>query len=393
MKRIALLIICAFSHFLVFNSFAQREARISISLKGLEKGDSIILSWGTFNRPTSPKILQVGAQDEMTLRIPLNEPRLIILGMKGYNGGYELLASPDENIELSGRVHKTKNGHRSTIDFPRMQVTGAQWHVPYQAAVADYLYHVDSLATNVTNDFRDIQKFIRKAKEEKDEQAIADRYQTMVGREYIGRMTNNYTSLNDYYKTMVMRHKDSFLAPLLMLRFGSTIDKSQRALYDAMSDAAKQSYYGREIKDAVYPPSMLGSIAPTVAVMTRDRGEKLLSFTHQSNRYLLLDFWASWCEPCMNEVPNLKRLYEKYHSKGLDIIGLSVDRHFEDWEETLDEMQEPWCNYIDIDKQAIMEYQVQYIPSIFIMDSTGKIIAEKLRGKDLSDFIDSLFAE
>ncbi len=391
MKRLAFFLIFALS--LILQSFAQREVRISINLKGLQTGDSITLSWGTFNKPTSPLILQVGAQEEQTLRIPLNEPRLIIIGMKGYSGGYELLASPNEEIQVSGRVHKIKNGHRSSIEFPRMQVTGAEWHMPYQAAVADYLYHIDSLATSASNDFHDVQKFIRRAKEEKNEQAIADMYQTMVGREYVERMTSNYTSLNDYYKTMILRHKDTFLAPMLMLRFGGNIDKTQRPLYDAMSEAAKQSYYGREIKDAVYPPSMLGSIAPTVAVMTRERGEKLLSFSHNSNRYLLLDFWASWCEPCLNEVPNLKRLYEKYHSKGLDIIGLSVDRHFEDWEETLDEMQEPWCNYIDVDKQAIMEYQVQYIPSIFIMDSTGKIIAEKLRGKDLSDFIDSLFAE
>ena len=119
----------------------------------------------------------------------------------------------------------------------------------------------------------------------------------------------------------------------------------------------------------------------------------MLSFTHQTNRYLLLDFWASWCEPCLNEVPNLKRLYEKYHDKGLDIIGLSVDRNEVDWKETLEEMEEPWCNYIDLDKQAIMEYQVLYIPCIFIMDANGKIIAEKLRGKDLSDFIDKLFVE
>ena len=77
----------------------------------------------------------------------------------------------------------------------------------------------------------------------------------------------------------------------------------------------------------------------------------------------------------------------------MDVIGLSVDRNYEDWTETLDEMQEPWCNYIDIDKQAIMEYQVLYIPSIFILDANGKIIAEKLRGNDLSDYIDKLFAE
>ena len=92
-------------------------------------------------------------------------------------------------------------------------------------------------------------------------------------------------------------------------------------------------------------------------------------------------------------MPNLKRLYEKYHDKGLDIIGLSVDRNEVDWKETLEEMEEPWCNYIDLDKQAIMEYQVLYIPCIFIMDANGKIIAEKLRGKDLSDFIDKLFVE
>lgn len=373
--------------------WAQKEARISFSLKGLQTGDSITLSWGTFNKPTSPLILQAGIQDELTLRVPLNEPRLIIVGLKGYTGGYELLASPDEVIRITGRVHKDKNGRRGTVEFPKINVEGAAWHLPYQSAIAEYMMHLDSLTASVSNDFRDVQRIIRRAKEEKNEQTIADMYQTIQGRSYIGRVTDNYNDMGNYFKEVVMRQKENFLAPLLMLRFGGNLDKSDRPLYDAMSDEAKQSYYGREVKDAVYPPTMMGNIAPTVAVMTRDGKEKLLSFTHQTNRYLLLDFWASWCEPCLKEVPNLKRLHEKYHSKGLDIIGLSVDKNYDDWTETLDEMDEPWCNYIDIDKQAIMEYQVQYIPSIFIMDANGKIIAEKLRGNDLSDFIDSLFAE
>lgn len=389
-KKILLTLISAM---LFGATYAQQETRITLDLKGTQNSDSITLSWGTFNKPTSPLILQVGATEGQTLRIPLNEPRLIIVGVKGYAGGYELLASPNEDICISGRIHKDKNGRRNVVEFFRINVTGAAWQVPYQAAVAEYLLHLDSLTDIVSNNFREVQKTIRKAKEEKNEQIISDMYQTMMGREYIERVSGNYVDLNDYYKSMVIKYKENFLSPLLMLRFGNNIDKSKRPLYDMMSDAAKQSYYGREVKDAVYPPSMLGSIAPTVAVMTSERTEKLLSFTHQSNRYLLLDFWASWCEPCLNEVPNLKRLYEKYHKKGLDIIGLSVDKNFENWQETLTEMDEPWCNYIDIDKQAIMEYQVQYIPSIFIMDESGKIIAEKLRGKDLSDFIDKLFAE
>lgn len=393
MKRLAILIFILHSSLFVFHSFAQKEARITLDLKGVQTEDSVTMSWGTFNKPTSPLILQVQANEKQTIRIPLNEPRLIIVGLKGYSGGYELLASPDEEITLSGRIRKDKSGRRPKVDFPRMTITGAKWQTPYQNAVAEYLFHLDSLNASMSNDFRDIQKFIRKAKEEKNEQSIADMYQTMVGHEYIERVMGNYANMKDFYRTVVLKQRDSFLAPMLMLRFGGNIDKSQQGLYDALSEPARQSYYGREVKDLVYPPTMIGNIAPTVTVKNKEGENKLLSFIHQTNRYLLLDFWASWCEPCLNEVPNLKRLYEQYHDKGLDIIGLSVDRSIDDWKETLEEMDEPWCNYIDIDKQAIMEYQVLYIPCIFIMDSNGKIIAEKLRGKDLSDFIDKLFAE
>ena len=395
MKRLAILILLCIMHcaLCISPAQAQKESRIILDLKGLQTNDSVTLSWGTFNKPTSPLILQVSAQDLQPLRIPLNEPRLIIIGLKGYAGGYELLASPDEDIHVSGRVHKSKSGKRPAVDFPKVVVNGASWQLPYQSAMAEYLMHFDSLTSDVSNSFRDVQRFIRKAKEEKNEQAIADMYQTLEGKNYIGRVADNYANMSKYFKEVVLRQRDNFLAPLLMLRFGGNLDKKDRPLYDAMSDEAKQSYYGREVKDAVYPPSMLGNIAPTVAVMTRDGKEKLLSFTHQTNRYLLLDFWASWCEPCLKEVPNIKRLYEKYHDKGLDVIGLSVDKHIDDWTKTLDEMDEPWCNYIDIDKMAIMEYQVQYIPSIFIIDANGKIIAEKLRGNDLMELIDRLFME
>lgn len=393
MKRLAFFVFLLHSSLFALHTFAQKEARITIDLKGVQAEDSVTMSWGTFNKPTSPLILQVGANDKQTIRIPLNEPRLIIVSLKGYTGGYELLVSPDEDITLSGRIRKDKSGRRPKVDFPKMTVTGASWQTPYQQAVAEYLFHLDSLNESISDDFRDIQKLIRKAKEEKNEQSIAEMYQTIVGHEYIERVTSNYSNMKDFYRTVVLRQKENFLAPMLMLRFGGNIDKSQQSLYDALSEAARQSYYGREVKDLVYPPSMMGNIAPTVTVQNQAGENKLLSFIHQTNRYLLLDFWASWCEPCLNEVPNLKRLYEKYHDKGLDIIGLSVDRNIDDWKETLEEMDEPWCNYIDIDKQAIMEYQVLYIPCIFIMDANGKIIAEKLRGKDLSDFIDKLFAE
>ena len=162
-------------------------------------------------------------------------------------------------------------------------------------------------------------------------------------------------------------------------------------MYNGLSDAAKLSYYGREVKDEVYPPTLVGDIAPTVTVKNTEGEDKVLSFTRHGAKYLLLDFWASWCEPCHKEIPNLKMLYNQFHEKGLDIIGISADQKIDDWKATLEEQKEPWLNYIDLNRQAIGEYKVQYIPSIFIIDENGTIIAEKLRGKELADFIFRLF--
>ena len=145
--------------------------------------------------------------------------------------------------------------------------------------------------------------------------------------------------------------------------------------------------------DSAYAQKLLkpGTTAPDfILPMPNGYRVQLAEF---KGKYVLLDFWASWCEPCHKEIPNLKRIYETYHAKGLDIIGISADKNVDDWKGTLEEQKEPWCNYIDINRQAISEYKVQYIPSIFILDADGNIIAEKLRGKELSDFIDKLFAE
>ena len=274
MKRTAILILLCIVHNALCISpvRAQKETRIALDLKGLQAEDSLTLSWGTFNKPASPLILQASVQEAQALRIPLNEPRLIIIGLKGYAGGYELLASPDEDIRVSGRVHKGKNGRHPSLEFPRIKVDGAAWHLPYESAMAEYMLHLDSLTTSINNDFHEVQRLIRKAKEEKDEQTIAYMYQTLQGKDYINRMTTNYADMNNYLKEVVLRQKDNFLAPLLMLRFGGNLDKSAQSLYDALSDEAKQSYYGREVKDAVYPPTMVGTIAPTVAVMTHHMG-------------------------------------------------------------------------------------------------------------------------
>lgn len=370
---------------------AQKELVIKVQLKNYQPTDTLTLSWGANNKSMNQVITTITqSNDNEEITIPLNEPRLLVLAMKRNSGSLDILASPGETISISGRL-RGNSSQKNTLD--KVKVTGASLQTEYTTIVEKFNEKLDSLDKALNNDFGDIISLMARSKETKNEQNIADMYKTQHGKQYVNRVTEIYNEKNLSLERVVGTYKNNFMGPLLMLKLAGRLDKSYRLLYDMLDENAKQSYYGREVKDEVYPPTLVGDMAPTVTVKNVNGNEKILSFAHHGNHYLLLDFWASWCEPCRKEVPNLKQLYEKYHGKGLDIIGISADQNMEDWKEALDELKEPWCNYIDISRQSISEYKVQYIPSIFIMDSKGQIIAEKLRGTELFEFVSNLFKE
>lgn len=105
----------------------------------------------------------------------------------------------------------------------------------------------------------------------------------------------------------------------------------------------------------------------------------------------ILDFWASWCRPCRESAnPYYLKLYKKYHRKGLNIIGLSSDRHMYFWKKALKEDQLPWINLIDSTHQILPYFEVNKIPKMFVLDKNGKIIAINIWGDRLEKIIDSL---
>jgi thiol-disulfide isomerase/thioredoxin len=105
------------------------------------------------------------------------------------------------------------------------------------------------------------------------------------------------------------------------------------------------------------------------------------------NRYILLDFWASWCGPCMGEVPVLKEAYKLYHKKGFEIYGVSLDRREESWKEAVKKHNMEWPNVSLLQEfkiQAVEDYVVEAIPTNFLIDgSNGVIVAKNLRGEAL----------
>lgn len=104
------------------------------------------------------------------------------------------------------------------------------------------------------------------------------------------------------------------------------------------------------------------------------------------NKYTLVDFWASWCGPCRAEMPHVVRAYAEYHSKGLEVIGVSLDNDHEAWVNAIEQLNMPWPQMSDLggwNSMGATLYKVRSIPSNVLIDQQGQIVAKDLRGNQL----------
>lgn len=138
----------------------------------------------------------------------------------------------------------------------------------------------------------------------------------------------------------------------------------------------------------------VGSEAPEIILDGPDG--KPVALSSLKGQYVLLDFWASWCGPCRRENPNNVVLYNKYHSKGFEIYGVSLDSNKDKWKEAIANDQLTWKHVSDLagwESSAGKAYNVSSIPQTFLLDKEGKIIAIGLRGEDLKLKLEELFGK
>jgi len=135
-----------------------------------------------------------------------------------------------------------------------------------------------------------------------------------------------------------------------------------------------------------------GAQAPEISLNTPE-GE-ILKLSDLKGKYVLVDFWASWCKPCRIENPNVVKAYNKYKDKGFEILGVSLDRDKNRWLQAIAADGLTWKHVSDLkyfQSEAALTYGVSAIPYTVLIDKEGKIIAQNLRGPSLERKLEELF--
>jgi thiol-disulfide isomerase/thioredoxin len=216
--------------------------------------------------------------------------------------------------------------------------------------------------------------------------------------------------INKKYLDFILRHNTYRIVPdllYLLAKSESIPVDTVKYIYNNLPERSKTGLMGKLVfkqigylgseKDAT-EDSQIGNAAPDFT--GKDFSGKTISLSDfRNNNYVLLDFWASWCAPCITGIPKIKDLYNKYNEKGFTIVSISLDSDRNNWLNAIHKYQlEAWPQILsgddkNNDKDIFFRYGVQGIPHFTLVNKQGKIIANEPGSESLLNKIDSILSD
>ena len=190
---------------------------------------------------------------------------------------------------------------------------------------------------------------------------------------------------HNYFKSKPGSPVSTFLLYVVHPIFGET--NELESIYESLLPSAKQCVYARMIEQKIGESKVGGVGTKAVDFVQNDTTNKPVSLSSFKGKYVLVDFWASWCRPCRMENPNVLAAYNKFQSKNFTVLGVSLDQQKENWIKAINDDHMPWMQISDLkgwSNAAAQMYKITSIPSNMLVDPNGNIIGKNLRGEELN---------
>ena len=341
----------------------QENVHIKAAINGLEAGKKIYLT--DWNNHYLDSTTSVANGFQLDYPIPEGEGNSFALKFGRLNG------MPNTTLNLyleKGTVTINGNGPM----FNEVQLSGPSF--------IDDLNNFDRYIQATKTALHQLYPQIETANKNRDSITLSKLYaQTRQQDSLENRLTNQW----------IEKHTSSPISTyLLTSRFFYRRIETQTPLFKKLKPAAINNALGKKLKEQVLSNDLngIGKTAPGLALS--DTAGKQVALKDFKGKYVLLDFWASWCHPCRQETPFLKKALQQYTGKNFTIVSVSIDTDTAKWVQAVrkDDMQ--WTNLIDPSVNRINSvlhgYYVPYVPTNLLIDPNGRIVARNLRGEEVA---------
>ncbi|UKJ06564.1 TlpA disulfide reductase family protein [Solitalea lacus] len=371
--------------------------QIKGSVSGIADVDKIVLRYRTANGLKSDTVKPI--EGKYSFAGQITEPQLTWINILHAPNEYGRVKYPKKGEMTELYINPGEIVLQSIGQFANMQASGsgAKWQKDYVYLAKQQQLTKDSGQTMV-HDYREASLRLQ-AKPQPVGYTAADREKDSI---QVKKIDNEYILLSKHLNENILipyiRKNPGSPLSLWVLKIyaGDRVDDYQtvKALYESLSNDVKQMPLAKPFTRLLDIASKTASDVVAPVFSLPDTTNTMVSLESFRGKYVLVDFWASWCGPCRAENPHVRKLYEQYKDKGFTILSVSIDSksQVKAWKKAIVDDKLSWPQVVTTDGAVANLYHVNSVPQNFLINPEGKIIAKNLPRQELAAKLKELFA-